>query len=141
MHLLMMCCSQQQQHGLDPLSWHPMLYKTPFSINTNPPFAQPNTNPVLPEEQTDTTVDSTSSEIKSLGIDNGRNGQELMKTISNKINDETESSKYSNGNACGGMSKETLTASWTSVSEELKKCLLQPPGTQSTRKRIFCRIL
>jgi hypothetical protein len=53
--------------------------------------------------------------------------QELKQPLGNKTQDETqiwdsnvsETSGW-NGNACGDMSEQTLTASWTSASEELQ---------------------
>jgi archaellum component FlaF (FlaF/FlaG flagellin family) len=71
-----------------------------------------------------------------------------MELLSNKTHKQTQTSEDSNvsgtsslnGSACGGMSKETLIASGTSVSEELKKLLMLPPGTQGTHKRVFCTL-
>jgi hypothetical protein len=95
---------------------------------------------------THSAFSSTSSASRTSSFDNGRNGWELMQPLSNETNEETESSEDSNvsgtsswnDNACGGMSKETLTASRTSVPEELKKCLLLSRGTQGKHKCAVC---
>jgi len=71
------------------------------------------------EMSTHTTYNFLSFTSNNLSTDNMRSGWELMKQSSQDPNVSGERSR--NSSACGGRSKETLTASGTSASEELKK--------------------
>jgi hypothetical protein len=81
------------------------------------------------EMPTDTRHSFLSSTSNTLSTDNMRSGWELMKPLSNKTHEEKQSSQEPNvsgkssrnDSACGGRSKETLVASGTSASEELKE--------------------
>jgi hypothetical protein len=94
------------------------------------------------EMPTDFEFNFISSASSTSSIACGRKVQELTQDLGNKTHEETQmwdsnvSEKSSwDGNACGGMSKQTLIASGTSASGELKKFSLLSLGTQGKHKR------
>ena len=80
--------------------------------------------------------------------DNARSGLEPMKPLGDKPCKEKQSSEDSNvsgpssrnGSACGGRSKETLMASGTAASEDLKKLSRLSLRTKGKHKRAVCTL-
>ena len=101
------------------------------------------------EMPTHTTHSFLSSTSNTLNTDNVRSGWEMTKPLSNKTHKEKQSSQdpnvsgkiSRNGSACGARSKETLTASGISASEELKQFSQLSLSTKHKHKCAVCMLL